>query len=50
MTDGYLNELKYFEQLSNPLGGLEAVAYGNWDLVKETVRVDRYILYFMCLL
>ena len=39
MTDGYLNELKYFEQLSNPLGGLEAVAYGNWDLVKETVRI-----------
>jgi hypothetical protein len=36
ITDGFLNELKYFEKLANPFGGLEAVVYGNWDLIKET--------------
>jgi hypothetical protein len=34
-SDGFLNEVKYQENLSNPLGKLDATAFGNWDLVKE---------------
>jgi hypothetical protein len=36
MTDGYLNEAKYFENFKTPLGNTIATVFSNWDLMKET--------------
>ena len=35
MSDGFLSEAKYFENLSTPLGPVEATVFSNWELVKE---------------
>ena len=34
-SDGYLNEAKYLEYLKTSLGGIDAVVYANWEIVKE---------------
>lgn len=34
-SDGYLNEAKYIEKLSTPLGSVDATVYANFDLLKE---------------
>lgn len=36
LSDGYLNEAKYLENLNTPLGNTLATVYCNWDLLKET--------------
>eukprot|EP01041_Mallomonas_annulata_P009889 gene9889-20578_t len=34
-SDGYLNEAKYYEELTTLLGPVIATVYANWELVKE---------------
>ena len=34
-SDGYLNEAKYYEDLSTIAGAVKATVYANWELVKE---------------
>lgn len=35
VSDGYLNEVKYYENFNTPLGNLNSIVYGNYDILKE---------------